>query len=94
MAADTVIGSDGHLKCKISQMEPKLAAWSCHHFLSLFGNSILPWVWENLLCVHGEKILCSICCSSSLLCQEADEGSDIALSVFWDSVVVKISYAQ
>lgn len=53
VAADTITGSEGHLKCKISQMLG--TAWNCHHFLSPFRNGILSWVWENLLCVCGEK---------------------------------------
>lgn len=49
----------------------------------------------KIYCVSVVKeILCTICCFSSLLCQETDEGSDIALSVFWDSLVVKTYNAQ
>lgn len=93
MAADTITGSEWHLNGKISQM--LAGAWNCHHLLSAFGNGILSWDWENLLCVCGEKKnLCTICCFSSLLCQETDEGSDIALSVCLDSVMVNICNAQ
>lgn len=53
VAADTITGSEWHLKCKISQMLG--TAWNCHHFLSPFRNGILSWVWENLQCVCGEK---------------------------------------
>lgn len=53
VAADTITGSEWHLKCKISQMLG--TAWNCHHFLSPLGNGILYWVWENLLRVCGEK---------------------------------------
>lgn len=91
MAADTISKSDWHLKCKIGQMFR--AAWNCHHFS--FHMEMASYLgFGKIFCIHDEKIVCSIYFSSSLLCQEADEGSDTTLPVIWDSVVTKICYAQ
>lgn len=76
MDADTITGSDWHLKCKIVQILG--AATTLFRHLTMasyleFGKNY---------CVSIGKIHCRICCSSSSLCQEADEGSDGTLSGF------------
>lgn len=87
-AADTIIGSDWHLKCEIVRILG--AATTLFQHLTMasyleFGKNY---------CVSAGKIHCRICGSSSSLYQEADEGSDATLSVFWDSVVVKKCYEE